>query len=90
LADLARHASSSSSIAAVVAGTEVHADLFSWVSCSSVVELLTFCADGHSFDSSFEKLGIFLEWLVSLTDSSLYNYYERLFKLPQNSKEVVV
>jgi dynactin 1 len=29
LADLARHASSSSSIAAVVAGTEVHADLFS-------------------------------------------------------------
>ena len=29
LADLARHASSSSSIAAVVAGTEIHLDFFS-------------------------------------------------------------
>lgn len=29
LADLARHASSSSSIAAVVAGTEIHSDLIS-------------------------------------------------------------
>ena len=39
LADLARHASSSSSIAAVVAGTEVQADLL--ISCSSVAERLS-------------------------------------------------
>ena len=41
LADLARHASSSSSIAAVVAGTENHSHLISRV-CYSVLQLLTF------------------------------------------------
>lgn len=49
LADLARHASSSSSIAAVVAGTEIHSDL----------NQLSLCAKRRSLDSYYLELGIF-------------------------------
>ena len=59
LADLARHASSSSSIAAVVAGTEIHSDLNQLSLLSFCATAADVCAKRRSLDSYYLELGIF-------------------------------